>query len=176
MKIILLGSLFCFIAHTALAGDAIAIGYNYEGVWTAVTYNRSSTPKGGAHYHNAIQACNFAVRDLYARAAESLVRTEIVGRSDRTGYVTVMRGKAVTKNKDVTAVGRGLSQTEADQKAFALLEANGGRTDEQIVYRYFSYGDDTAVPSRTKRASKRLASRNQNGAGFGPRDSRSANP
>ena len=57
MKTFIFGSLFCFFVHQVLAGDAVAIGYKYDGVWTAVTYNRSSTPKGGPHYHNAVQAC-----------------------------------------------------------------------------------------------------------------------
>src|SRR5947207_1678105 len=91
---------------------------------TAVTDNRSSTPKGGPHYHDAVQACTFAVRDLHVRANDYLVRAEIIGKSDRTGYVAVARGKAIAKNKDVTAVGRGTSQAEADQKALALLNAN----------------------------------------------------
>ena len=99
--------------HPTFAGDAVAIGYNYNGVWTAVTYNRSSTPKGGLHYHDATQACAFAVRDLHVRASEDLVRTEIVGQSDRTGYVAVARGTAPARNTAVTAVGRGKSQEAA---------------------------------------------------------------
>jgi len=62
MKVFIFGSLFGFFVHQVLAGDAVAIGYKYDGVWTAVTYNRSSTPKGGPHYHDAVQACTFAVR------------------------------------------------------------------------------------------------------------------
>jgi hypothetical protein len=148
---IIFGSLFCLITHHASAGDAIAIGYKYDGVWTAVTYNRSSTPKGGPHYHDAVQACTFAVRDLHVRASDYLVRTEIVGQSDRTGYVAVARGKAIAKNKDVTAVGRGTSQAEADQKALELLNANGVTADAQIVYRYFSYGADSGARRTTSR-------------------------
>jgi hypothetical protein len=159
MRLIIFGCLFCLIGRQVWAGDAIAIGYNYNGVWTAVTYNRSSTPKGGAHYHDAIQACTFAMRDLYARASDNLVRTEIVGRSDRTGYVAVARGNAIAKNKDVTAVGRGTSQAEADQKALALLGANGVTADEQIVYRYFSYGTDSGLRRSAKRYAKRLRNR-----------------
>jgi hypothetical protein len=131
------------MAYPTIAGDAVVIGYNYEGVWTAVTYNRSSTPKGGPHYHDAVQACTFALRDLRVRASDDLVRTEIIGKSDRTGYVAVAQGKAIAKNKDVTAVGRGTSQAEADKKALALLNANGVTENEQIVYRYFSYGTDS---------------------------------
>jgi hypothetical protein len=151
MKTFIFGSLFCFFARQASAGDAVAIGYKYDGVWTAVTYNRSSTPKGGPHYHDAVQACTFAVRDLHVRANDYLVRAEIIGKSDRTGYVAVARGKAIAKNKDVTAVGRGTSQAEADQKALALLNANGVTENEQIVYRYFSYGADSGAHQTTSR-------------------------
>ena len=56
-----------------------AIGYNYDGTWTAVTYNRSSTPMGDPHYHDSAKACQFAVRDLWTRATECLARTEIIG-------------------------------------------------------------------------------------------------
>ena len=146
MKLIIVGALFCLIAHNAPAGDAIAIGYNYEGVWTAVTYNRSTTPKGGPHYHLAAQACTFAVRDLYVRASEDLVRTKIIGQSDRTGYVAVARGQAQKRNKDVTAIGRGRSQTEADRKALEKLNVVDAATNEKIVYRYFSYGTDSTPP------------------------------
>jgi hypothetical protein len=147
----ILTAICCVIAYPTIAGDAVVIGYNYEGVWTAVTYNRSSTPKGGPHYHDAVQACTFALRDLRVRASDDLVRTEIVGKSDRTGYVAVARGKAIAKNKDVTAVGRGTSQAEADKKALALLNANGVTENEQIVYRYFSYGTDSTAHRRARR-------------------------
>lgn len=153
MKTFICGWLFCFFVRQVLAGDAVAIGYNYEGVWTAVTYNRSSTPKGGPHYHDAAEACTFAVRDLRVRANDCLARTAIVGQSDRTGYVAVGRGKAIARNKDVTAVGRGKSQMEADQNAFKKLNDREATTDEQIVYRYFSYGaDSTAHPRGNQRA------------------------
>jgi hypothetical protein len=151
IKLVVLTAISCVVAYPTIAGDAIAIGYKYDGVWTAVTYNRSSTPKGGPHYHDAVQACTFAVRDLHVRASDYLVRAEIIGKSDRTGYVAVARGKAIAKNKDVTAVGRGQSQTEADQKALALLNANGVTADAQIVYRYFSYGDDSRTHQTTSR-------------------------
>ena len=160
MKIFICASLVCIFVHAVLAGDAIAIGYKYDGVWTAVTYNRSSTPKGGLHYHDAVQACTFALRDLHVRANDYLVRAEIIGKSDRTGYVAVARGKAIAKNKDVTAVGRGISQAEADQKALALLNANGVTENEEIVYRYFSYGADSTAHPRAKqrgRPGKRIA-------------------
>jgi hypothetical protein len=157
IKALVLTSISCVIACPTFAGDAVVIGYNYDGAWTAVTYNRSSTPKGGPHYHNATQACAFAVRDLWARASEYLVRTEIVGQSDRTGYVAIAQGKAIERNKDVTAVGRGKSQQKADSNAFKLLNAREATTDAAIVYRYFSYGADSGGRSRAKRSSKRIA-------------------
>lgn len=149
---------FCFVvARPTLAGDAVAIGYNYDGVWTAVTYNRSSTPKGGAHYHDALKACEFALRDLRARASEDLVKAEIVGQSDRTGYVAVARGTAISRDTAVTAVGRGKSQAEADGNALKVLSERDATTEEAIVYRYFSYGADSGPRLRVKRASKRIA-------------------
>jgi hypothetical protein len=158
MKIFICGSLFWFFAHSVLAGDAVAIGYNYEGVWTAVTYNRSSTPKSGPHYHDAVQACAFALRDLRVRASDDLVRSEIIGKSDNTGYVAVAQGKAITRKKDVTAVGRGKSQMEADQKALEKLNDREATTDEQIVYRYFSYGADSPAHRRAKRGKSLVTS------------------
>jgi hypothetical protein len=155
MKIIIFGALFCLIARQVSAGDAIAIGYNYDGVWTAVTYNRSSTPKSGPHYREAAQACTFALRDLRVRASDDLARSKIIGQSDRTGYVTVARGRAAKVNKDVTAIGRGKSQTEADQKALEKLNAADAATNEEIVYRYFSYGADSTVRRRSSRRAKR---------------------
>lgn len=162
INVAILTAISCVITGPAFAGDAIAIGYNYEGAWTAVTYNRSSTPKGGAHYHDATQACQFAVRDLWARGSEYLVRTEIVGQSDRTGYVAIAQGKAVERNKDVTAVGRGKSQNEADANALKLLNAREATTEPAIVYRYFSYGEDSGSRLRAKRASKRIATSQPN--------------
>ena len=135
MKTFIFGSLFCFFARQVLAGDAVAIGYKYDGVWTAVTYNRSSTPKGGPHYHDAVQACTFAVRDLHVRASDYLVRTEIVGQSDRTGYVAVAQGKAVVQRTADTRQHRALhglvrneirNMVEGVTKGFErVLEING---------------------------------------------------
>jgi hypothetical protein len=146
MKItpIALVSLFCLVAYPACAGDAIAMAFNYEGVWTAITYNRSSTPKGGAHYHESTKACTFAVRDLRARAGDELAWTKIIGKSDRTGYVTVARGDKPLAATDVTAIGRGESQAEADKNALEKLNDTGATADQTIVYQYFSYGADSA--------------------------------
>ena len=60
MKVFIFGSLFGFFVHQVLAGDAVAIGYKYDGVWTAVTYNRSSTPKGGPQF-KFTEAISFSV-------------------------------------------------------------------------------------------------------------------
>jgi hypothetical protein len=162
IRVAVLAAISCVIVHPTLAGDAVAIGYNYDGAWTAVTYSRSSTPKGGPHYHDAARACQFAVRDLWTRASDDLVRTEIVGQSDRTGYVAVAQGKALERNKDVTAVGRGKTQNEADDKALKLLAAREATTEPAIVYRYFSYGADSGARWRAKRTSKRVASSQSN--------------
>jgi hypothetical protein len=157
MRSAVLAAISCVVAHPTFAGDAVVIGYNYDGVWSAVTYNCSSTPKGGLHYHDSAQARAFAVRDLWYRATDNLARTEIVGQSDLTGYVAVAQGKAITRNKDVTAVGRGKSQNEADNNALKLLAARDATTEPAIVYRYFSYGSDSGSRSRAKHASKRVA-------------------
>jgi hypothetical protein len=158
MKPIIVGALFCLIAQQASAGDAIAIGYNNDGVWTAVTYNRSSTPKGGPHYRKADQACTFAMRDLRVRANDDLVRTKIIGQSDLTGYVAIARGRAIKTNKDVTAIGRGKSQTEADENALEKLNAVEAAANEEIFYRYFSYGSDSAARhQRSTRHAKRIS-------------------
>jgi hypothetical protein len=157
LRTAVLAAICCVVAHPAFAGDAIAIGYGYDGAWTAVTYNRSSTPKGGSHYHDSATACQFAARDLWARATEYLVRTEIIGQSDKTGYVAIAQGKAIERNKDVTAVGRGKSQNEADSNAINLLNGREATTEASIVYRYFSYGSDSGARSRAKHSSKRIA-------------------
>ena len=143
IRAVVLGMICCVIRGPTLAGDAIAIGYNYDGTWTALTYSRSSTPMGGPHYHDSAKACEFAVRDLWTRATEYLARTQIIGQSDRTGYVAIAQGKGIERNKDVTAVGRGKSQIEADNNALRLLAAREATSEPTIVYRYFSYGSDS---------------------------------
>jgi hypothetical protein len=157
IRVLALATISCVVSCPTFAGDAVAIGYNYLGTWTAVTYNRSSTPIGGPHYHDSEKACEFAVRDLWARATEYLARTEIIGQSDRTGYVAVAQGKAIERNKDVTAVGRGKSQIEADNNALKLLIEREATTEATIVYRYFSYGSDFVAHLHAKPARKRIA-------------------
>jgi len=161
MRTIIFALLFCLLVRPIIAGDAIAIGYNYDGAWSAVTYNRSSTPKGGPHYRESAEAAVFAKRDLWVRASEYLARTEILGQSDMTGYVAVARGRALTRNKDVTAVGRGKTQSEADQNALKKLTDRDATTEAAIFYQYFSYGSDSGVRSgakhKTQRANKEAA-------------------
>jgi hypothetical protein len=166
MKIatIALTSFLCLVVHQLVAGDAIAMAFNSDGVWTAVTYNRSSTPKGGPHYHKAAQACLFALRDLRVRAADDLAWTKIIGESDRTGYVTVARGYVPMEDTVVTAIGRGKSQEEADKKAMEKLSSIRAIVDQTIIYQYFSYGADSrpAHHSATKRSKQthKVASKN----------------
>lgn len=157
MRPILFALLFCLIARAVFAGDAVAIGYNSDGAWSSLTYNRSSTPRGGPHYHDSQQAAAFAVRDLWTRASEYLDHAEILGQSDKTAYVAVARGRSTTRNKDVTAVGRGKTQGEADAKALQKLTDHEATTEPQIVYQYFSYGADSGPRSITKRSSKKIA-------------------
>jgi hypothetical protein len=148
MKLIICGLLVYLIAGNASAGDAVAIGYNGDGVWTAVTYSRSLTPKGGRNYHRASQACVLARRDLWARASEDLVRTKVISQSDQTGYVTVARGRTFKTNADFTAIGRARSAKGADNQAMKKLQAADAMIDQKIVYRYFSYGEDSSAQSK----------------------------
>jgi hypothetical protein len=125
-----------------VAGDAVAIGYNSEGVWTAVTYYNSSTPPGGTDYKTEAQAREEAMRDLRARAGENLASSKIIAASDSTGYAAVARGKN-REGKDENVVGYGKSQREADQNAFAQLKQVDAARKQKIVYRYFSHGSDS---------------------------------
>ena len=131
------------------AGDAVAIGYNANGVWTSVIYYCSSTPKGGADYKNEADARAAAVRDLEkkARAEDGMVRTEILSSSDRTGYVVYARGKIQAGKQDVHAVGYGASKEEAERQAFAQLDREGAKRAQQVIYTYFSHG--AAAPARS---------------------------
>ncbi len=163
-RVLSVSILFILASHIR-AGDAIAMGYDYNGVWTAVTYNRSSTPRGGDHYRQSAQACVFALRDLRFRAGEDLAWTKIIGKSDKTGYVTVARGHELTAGKDATAIGRGNSQAEADMKALEKLNTVTATTDQTIVYRYFSYGADSEpdrnpVKREPAKHNRKVASKN----------------
>jgi hypothetical protein len=126
------------------AGDAVAVGYNAEGVWTGVTYYASSTPKGTKDYKNENSAREEALRDLRKRSAYAATTVNILSSSDLTGFAAVARGKDKS-GKDVNVVGRGESQAEADKNALAKLNEAGAGAKEKIVYRYFSHGSDSAV-------------------------------
>jgi hypothetical protein len=124
------------------AGDAVAIGYNADGIWTDVTYFRSGTPKSGKDYRTADQAREFALRDVRRRSQSVIATTHILSASDSTGFVAVARGRDQS-GKDFHAVGRGKSQAEADKKAFDLLNQAGAGAEQKIIYRYFSHGADS---------------------------------
>ena len=144
-----LSALFCASSLVApcswlWAGDAVAIGYNADGIWTDVTYYRSATPKSGKDYRTSDRAREFALRDVRRRSQSVIATTHILSSSDSTGFVAVARGQDKS-GKDFHSVGRGKSQAEADKKAFDLLNQAGAGAEQKIVYRYFSYGG----PSRT---------------------------
>jgi hypothetical protein len=124
-----------------LAGDAVAIGYNADGIWTSVTYYSSGKPKGSSDYKTERDARDEALRDLRKRGGESLVRSEIISSSDSTGYVAVARGTDKS-HKDQNVAGRGKTPTEAEQNAIAELNKAGASKGQKVVYRYFSHGED----------------------------------
>ena len=123
------------------AGDAVAVGYNAEGVWTGVTYYASSKPKGGKDYRTENGAREEALRDLRKRSAYAATTINILSSSDLTGFVAVARGKDKS-GKDVNVVGRGKSQAEADKNALTELNKADANANQKIVYRYFSNGAD----------------------------------
>jgi hypothetical protein len=153
IKIIFSGILCSLIVSQTQAGDAVAMAYNSDGVWTALTYIRSTTPKGGAHYHDSTEAGASARQDLHRRAGTDLFRTKVIGQSDRTCYVTVARGNSLKPNTCVTVIGRGKTQSQADQDALQKL-GHAAAADETIVYQYFSYGsEDSTHPTSKHRES-----------------------
>lgn len=135
---------------TLRAGDAVAIGYNSDGVWTAATYYCSGTPKGGADYKDEAGAREAALSDLKKRAGEGVVTTKVIAASDRTGHFAYARGKT-PKGDDVHAVGYGASKEAAGQDAFAELQRAGATRKQAVIYNYFSHGSEpAAVPSKKK--------------------------
>jgi hypothetical protein len=131
-----------FISSWLFGGDAVAVGYNSEGVWTAVTYYSSLTPKGGKHYKTEKEAREIAVRDIRRRCEHRVAKASVLSSSDSTGFVTVARGTDES-GKDTMVIGRGKSQTEADNSTLELLNAAGVGAEHKIVYRYFSHGADS---------------------------------
>jgi hypothetical protein len=134
----------------AHAGDALALGYNADGVWTAVTYYCSSTPKGGSDYKNEAEAREAAARDLKRRAAEGMVKMEIISASDRSGHFAYARGKAQAGKKDFHTVGFGSSKEEAEKQALQQLTAQGAKLEQKVFFNYFSHGAD-AQPASAKK-------------------------
>jgi hypothetical protein len=131
--------LFAPCSGLLLAGDAVVVGYNADGIWTDVTYYRSATPKGGKDYRTSNQARESAIRDVRKRSKFPVATTKIVSFSDLTGFVAVAHGQNKS-GRDFHAVGRGKSQPEADQQALQFLNEAGAGEEQTIVYRYFSYG------------------------------------
>jgi hypothetical protein len=132
------------LASPLFAGDAVAIGYNKESVWTGVTYYASSKPKGGKDYKTENGAREEAMRDLRKRSSYAASTVKILSSSDSTGFVAVARAKDKS-GKDINVVGRGKSQADADEQAIAQLNQAGASTEQKIVYRYFSYGADSVA-------------------------------
>lgn len=143
-----------FAASLAVAGDAVAIGYNADGVWTAVTYYSSSTPKGGADYKDEKEAREAAVRDLQRRADEGLATTRIIASSDRTAHVAYARGKTGS-GAELHAVAYAESKAAAEQQAFAQLERDGATRNRKTIYTYFSHGADKALPEVRRSPARR---------------------
>jgi hypothetical protein len=137
-----LGVLALCIASRVFAGDAVAVGYNAEGIWTAVTNYCSSTPKGGRDYKTEKEAREIAVRDVRRRSEHRVAKASVLSSSDSTGFVTVARGTDES-GKDTIVIGRGKSQTEADNSTLELLNAASVGAERKIVYRYFFHGADS---------------------------------
>ena len=143
----------------------MAIGYNADGVWTAVTYYCSSTPKGGADYKNEAGAREAAMRDLQSRAGEGMTKSAIIASSDRTGHFAYARGErrrdqtmysdVVAGRADVHAVGFGQTKEVAAQNALAELRRQGGTGKGKIIYSYFSHGAQPLLKPATKSRNER---------------------
>src|SRR5438132_12346838 len=73
-------SLLSFLAPASRvsAGDAVAIGYNANGVWTDVSLHRSATAEPGDDYRTSAQAREFALRDLRRRSESSVAKATIL--------------------------------------------------------------------------------------------------
>ena len=124
----------------AQAGDAVAVGYNDKGVWTAVMYYSSGTPKGGSDYKDAAGAREAALKDLKTRAGEHQATAKIVASSDKTGNFAVVSARA--SGKDIFAVGYGTSKEAAEKDAFDQLARQKATEKKKVHYQYFSHGED----------------------------------
>jgi hypothetical protein len=129
---------------TARAGDAVAIGYNNQGIWTAVIYYCSGTPKGGSDYKDAAGAREAALKDLKKRAGEDQASSKIIASSDKTGHFSVVSARAATGRdaKDIFVVGYGQSKEAAEKDAFAQLAGQKATEKKKVHYHYFSHGAD----------------------------------
>ena len=141
----LLFAFWIVAASPVRAGDAVAIGYNSDGIWTAVTYYCSGTPKGGSDYKDEAGAREAAVNDLKKRAGEGVVTTKILAASDRTGHFAYARGKTGA-GEDRHAVGYGATKQAAEQSVFAELQRGGATRQRKVIYNYFSHGSEPAAP------------------------------
>ncbi len=128
----------------AQAGDAVAIGYNDKGMWTAVIYYCSSTPKGGADYKDAAGAREAALQDLKKRAGEGQVTSKILASSDKTGHFAVVSARPATAKDgmDNFAIGYGKSAEEAEKDATDQLAKEKATEKKKVHYHYFSHGED----------------------------------
>lgn len=141
-KAIVVVAIAAILPFTLNAGDAVAVGYNKDGVWTAVTYYGSSTPEGGKDYKISVEAIAEATRDLKARGGIASARIDIIATSDKTTFAAVARGHQES-GTDLHVVGYGKSQGEADREAIAALNHKGAKEKQTIIYRYFSHGSDS---------------------------------
>jgi hypothetical protein len=132
------------------AGDALAIGYNADGVWTAAIYYCSSTPPGGKDYKNEAEARDAAIRDLKTRTPEGIVKTAILSSSDRTGNFAYARGKTQGGKTDLHAIGFGETKQQAEEDALRQLAKQGAKLEQKIIYNYFSHGADAHAASAKK--------------------------
>ena len=130
------------ISSIAQAGDAVAIGYNDKGIWTAVMYYSSGTPKGGSDYKDAAGAREAALKDLKKRAGQQQATSKIIASSDKTGYFAVASARASKDATDVFAVGHGQSAAEAEKDVFDQLARQKAVAKKKVHYRYFSHGED----------------------------------
>jgi len=136
---------FAILGLTSLiaqGGDAVAIGYNDKGIWTAVIYYCSGTPKAGSDYKDAAGAREAALRDLKRRGGAQMASSKIIASSDKTGNFAVASARAAEDAKDVFAVGYGKSEAEAEKDAFAQLARQKATEKKKVHYKYFSHGED----------------------------------
>jgi len=147
MSLKTISTTFAVLAFTTLiaqAGDAVAIGYNDKGIWTAVIYYCSGTPKGGSDYKDAAGAREAALQDLKKRAGEQQATSKIIASSDKTGHFAVASARASTAEdaKDIFAVGYGESKEAAEKDVFDQLAKQKATEKKKVHYNYFSHGED----------------------------------